>query len=69
MQLGAIYLCRSSNTIKLSYEKVARDKKKKKLSFVRRSANMTAHLLAKESCSHPNRVINEEDVAVGLKNV
>ncbi|KAL8120232.1 hypothetical protein AgCh_017395 [Apium graveolens] len=39
------------------------------LSFVRRSANMAAHFLAKESCSYPGRVISRSDVPTGLKNV
>ncbi|KAL8103332.1 hypothetical protein AgCh_027775 [Apium graveolens] len=39
------------------------------LSFVRRSAYMAAHFLAKESCSYPGRVINRSDVPIGLKDV
>lgn len=39
------------------------------LSFVRRSANMAAHFLARESCSHPGRVISRSDVPIDLNYV
>ncbi|KAL8114965.1 hypothetical protein AgCh_021696 [Apium graveolens] len=46
-----------------------RNSNKVNLSFVRRSANMAAHFLAKESCSYPDRVISRSDVPIDLHNV
>ncbi|KAL8119150.1 hypothetical protein AgCh_016602 [Apium graveolens] len=39
------------------------------LFFIKRSANMAAHLLARESCLYPGRVFDRRNVPIGLMNI